>query len=271
MKNTTFKKKALLSSVAMLLVAIVALGSATFAWFTQNKTVTAEGLKLEATTAAGLQILSKSAQDVGGQWGRETVINAIKDGDDIVTNSESTSLGNPLSYNYDNTTFVSSGFSTTTAADETAYNKAGDASVQGGQNAAFTEELKLRASIAGSDVVVKGITVTIKKNDLDTTNLSNAIRVMLVNNTTEEPTVIGTWSLNEAGNAYISGSQIKEGPFPNTQSGTKVTTDIAVSNDGEDSVSMYVWLDGEDEKCYTRNVNNNLASLIDYINVEFTL
>ena len=40
MTNTKFRKRALLSSVAMLLVAIVALGSATFAWFnTQNSAV----------------------------------------------------------------------------------------------------------------------------------------------------------------------------------------------------------------------------------------
>ena len=50
MTNTKFRKRALLSSVAMLLVALVALGSATFAWFnTQNqasaKTITAKTTK----------------------------------------------------------------------------------------------------------------------------------------------------------------------------------------------------------------------------------
>ena len=36
------RKKMLLSSIAMLLVALVALGSATFAWYITNATVTAE-------------------------------------------------------------------------------------------------------------------------------------------------------------------------------------------------------------------------------------
>lgn len=54
MKNT--RKKMLLSSVAMLLVALVALGSATFAWYITNATVTAEKTQFSAASADGLVI-----------------------------------------------------------------------------------------------------------------------------------------------------------------------------------------------------------------------
>lgn len=54
MKNT--RKKMLLSSVAMLLVALIALGSATFAWYITNATVTAETSKFSAASADGLVI-----------------------------------------------------------------------------------------------------------------------------------------------------------------------------------------------------------------------
>ncbi len=54
MKNT--RKKMLLSSVAMLLVALVALGSATFAWYFTNNSVTASETKLKASSADGLVI-----------------------------------------------------------------------------------------------------------------------------------------------------------------------------------------------------------------------
>lgn len=64
MKNTTFRKKALLSSVAMLLVALVALGSATFAWFSSNKTVTADGMNVTSAAAQGLVI----SNDFGSSW-----------------------------------------------------------------------------------------------------------------------------------------------------------------------------------------------------------
>ena len=55
MTNTKFRKRALLSSVAMLLVALVALGSATFAWFSTTNSATAS--PMAAKTAAASNIL----------------------------------------------------------------------------------------------------------------------------------------------------------------------------------------------------------------------
>lgn len=54
MKKT--RKKMLLSSIAMLLVALVALGSATFAWYITNATVTAKTTQFSAASADGLVI-----------------------------------------------------------------------------------------------------------------------------------------------------------------------------------------------------------------------
>ena len=64
MTNTKFRKRALLSSLAMLLVALVALGSATFAWFVDDPNVTATGLTMKANTALGLV-----AQTTTDGWG----------------------------------------------------------------------------------------------------------------------------------------------------------------------------------------------------------
>lgn len=60
MTNTKFRKRALLSSVAMLLVALVALGSATFAWYQANMSVSAAGMTFTTNAASGLQIISAS-------------------------------------------------------------------------------------------------------------------------------------------------------------------------------------------------------------------
>ncbi len=51
----------LISSIAMLLVALVALGSATYAWYAINKTVTADGISVQASSVGGLQIQSDDA------------------------------------------------------------------------------------------------------------------------------------------------------------------------------------------------------------------
>lgn len=52
------KKRALISSVAMLLVAIIALGTATFAWFTKASVATAQGINVNTIKASELQIKS---------------------------------------------------------------------------------------------------------------------------------------------------------------------------------------------------------------------
>lgn len=56
MTNTKFRKRMLLSSVAMLLVALVALGSATFAWFSVREDAVAKGLKAVTTAESSLTI-----------------------------------------------------------------------------------------------------------------------------------------------------------------------------------------------------------------------
>ena len=60
MTNTKFRKRALLSSVAMLLVALVALGSATFAWFVDSPLADAKGLSAKAETSTGLLIKTET-------------------------------------------------------------------------------------------------------------------------------------------------------------------------------------------------------------------
>lgn len=57
------RKRALISSVAMLLVAMIALGTATFAWFTSRPDANAQGLTLKATATNGLVILTESHEN----------------------------------------------------------------------------------------------------------------------------------------------------------------------------------------------------------------
>lgn len=57
------KKRALISSVAMLLVAIIALGTATFAWFTKSTTVMADSITVKSIKSSELQIRSASGKN----------------------------------------------------------------------------------------------------------------------------------------------------------------------------------------------------------------
>lgn len=56
MKNTKMRKKMLISSLAMLMVATVSLGSATYAWFTSNTTSTAKGVNVKTAKTSTLEI-----------------------------------------------------------------------------------------------------------------------------------------------------------------------------------------------------------------------
>lgn len=67
MTNTKFRKRALLSSVAMLLVAIVALGSATFAWFNTQNSAQAQTVKAQTTKGSDI-VLSETGGTTASPW-----------------------------------------------------------------------------------------------------------------------------------------------------------------------------------------------------------
>lgn len=59
--KTTSRKRLLISSVAMLLVAMLALGTATFAWFTSSTSVKADGIKVRTSKTSKLEICSNQS------------------------------------------------------------------------------------------------------------------------------------------------------------------------------------------------------------------
>ena len=65
MKTKNMRKKALMSSLAMLLVAVVALSSATYAWFTNSKDASISTITVQTDAASGLQFSSTGA---AGTW-----------------------------------------------------------------------------------------------------------------------------------------------------------------------------------------------------------
>ena len=54
--NSKAIKRQLLAAIAMVLVAAIALGSSTYAWFVASNSVTAEGMKVQAQSESGLAI-----------------------------------------------------------------------------------------------------------------------------------------------------------------------------------------------------------------------
>lgn len=248
MKNTTFRKKALLSSVAMLLVAFIALGSATFAWFTANPTVEANGFSAQASTAAGLAVLSASEKVFYGDnevWDYDTIINCKED--EQVTD-DATVLGTPVSYDYT----TGGVFYTTTASEEDSY-LAENISAATTSTSYYSEQIFFKSTVSGQTATVKSASVSLEVPTGSAAQpMSATVRAMLVD---ADGNVIGTWNASGTGNKYITaGPVLSSDNFEATVSGKAVSTSLECDFSGEDYVTLYVFIDGEDQACKTTNV-----------------
>ena len=282
MKHTT-RKKMLLSSVAMLLVAMLALGSATFAWFTTNPNATEKGLTLRATAAKGLVIQTGSHAEVDDTfWGHTDFLKYVEDTD--LTDGAAKTPGSstePISLaatSFDVTGKFTGAFTVDAENDDNYAPKAG-AIVGNASNNDFYQEIikcKLTGGESADDtdtVVVTDVALTNKNK-----NLSNCIRVALqytYNNTT---TNLGVYAPAARSNKYLtkvgvyedslmpknttdeqSNPVVKTHDFPiitsisNMDAGTVDTT-------GTGYFTVTVYLDGEDSECYTDNIQ--LADLL---------
>lgn len=292
MTNTKFRKRALLSSVAMLLVALVALGSATFAWFAANPNAKASGLQMKTTAADGLVVRTDTdylwshdadlykdqatAFDLQPASQSQTATSAstfkqviAEDSDDYAAKKGATvggaNIGGP------STVATSSAASTIATGD------------------VYAEKIYFRLSdgAASTQKKVYLTGVTIRKNQ-DAT-MENGIRVSIAN---KAGTLLYTGALSTNGanktlkdslttvdsTNGIAASDLVE--F-NPALATSVASDIEVTGltaltsnaaDLNNYVTVYVWLDGQDAVVASDNVGTvNAAAIIDSIDVSFTL
>lgn len=254
MTNTKFRKRALLSSVAMLLVALVALGSATFAWFTDDPTADAKGLSVKANTSTGLVVLSATEEAAGGTYSHHTILNASAVG----TTSTTAVALSPNSQNASGSMFSGQ------AADGTAYT--GSGAFEASSTGYYTEVIKCKVTggLSSADVKVTGVSWT-----SGTGNLKNALRVSLF----QGSTYLGTWGTSAvaasatANNSFITGagtygSSIKSTRAILAQSAEGAASFTCTGADAGTPVTAYIYLDGEHSDCFTDNITTADATLL---------
>lgn len=272
MTNTKFRKRALLSSVAMLLVALVALGSATFAWFTSDPQAHASGIKMNTSTSTGL--VAKAVTDTNG-FSHYTGLNggwdaALYKGDAFTLQPATLAFAaNDLDDNYytatattdDNYAALAStierhAFSTTLA---TAPQTSG----------VYAERIYLKTT--GGDAA----TVTRAKVSYTTTtnSVADGVRITLLD---KNGAHLGTWGPGHA-NHYVtddgSDMDFTTGTTTYTKEATALKTGLSIAvNGSEDAnwVTVLVWLDGEEENVKSTNVTN-LAELLSTVQIDFSL
>lgn len=79
--KTTSRKRLLISSVAMLLVAMLALGTATFAWFTTDTTTQAKGISVQTSKKSLLLVSSRTSEwtdNLNYNFGTDTAKNLLQ-------------------------------------------------------------------------------------------------------------------------------------------------------------------------------------------------
>ncbi len=286
MKTRLFtRKRALISSVAMLLVAMIALGTATFAWFVADPTATATGLKMKTVSGSGLVVLSESQKHFGGTYSHATVLNAK---DASTANSADFTI-TPASFNYDDTIFGTNVKSIDAASDN---NYAADTTkdvatvTRGGwdtdatslANGGYYMEniyCKVTGGADTADMSLTGLSISF---NAAATDVKNALRVVV---TKTDGSVAGTYGIDAEGNAYIISTgttyQVKENegtPVKYTQTTQAATLATPVSLGdanaaGDAVIKVFVYLDGEDSDCYSRIAN--ATELVSNVQVSLAL
>lgn len=269
MKKTqkSFRKKALLSSLSMLLVSTVAVGSATFAWFTSNKTVTADKMQVKAAAATGLQITN----DNGGSFASK------------VSFTDQTFVISPVSVGYTNadalSTNIGSGYAPNEAqvqgpvitADGPAKNvdkfsgwsartMPNPETTEGEESVAAADTYYAAYRVGIKTTATDGSTLTGAKMNVKFTDAKNYMRVAVIKqaaNSTNyaSDTLKAVYGATEANPTAVTSLT---GDVPT------LTDQIALTPSGQDVsiddvsntptyYTILVWFEGQDEQCVDVN------------------
>ena len=296
MTNTKFRRRALVSSVAMLLVALVALGSATFAWFAEKPDAYAQGLSIKTTASDGLEI----ATETNPTFGSSAYLNY--DSTTHVSKTAAFNLTPATQAQNVKTEGVVTGkngnkFFTTKATGAGAFgsgtNTFADASTgNSGTKDVYSEMIYFKLSSTSAEgstrsVKLTGITMTAPDAN-DSSNLFKALRVALVASDNE---IIGTYYATGAGMNGAVTADAKNKAIGDTgcaatfepaavqaaASGLDrtVVTGVTPTNDTSTNakfITAYIWLDGQDDACFTSNVSAlDVTSFLQSVKLDFTL
>lgn len=247
----------LVPAIAMLLVSLVVMSSASFAWFSMNRTVTATGMDVTATVPAQLLIkgsastaIYKSAIDFTAAADSANYDKvALSDLLPVAYKKRSDAIANP------NDTFkkLVSG----------SYNKVDDNGQVSGAEADLSAS-DYEAAVAGTDYVKDTftlkyagtldtnldnckLTITLTKADSNESAIKNAIHVILVDNLS---------------NVYEIDMGSATGAAPTYTVEQNVTTFTA--DNQEITYTVYIFFDGEDADCKNSNAVNMSGYSFDF-------
>lgn len=265
--------KKLIPAICMLLVSACLLGTSTYAWFSMNKTVSATGMSVTASTPASLMIQNADAQYWDGannQSGFGFVAKAKTSSGTL--NPTSTSNGTSW-WHATAAATNSSNKDTNDYTDVTATLTTGNYALLN----TFTIKYDSTDTSTNKTLYVKSVSTTVS-GSAKSENLNKSIRVLFVlqdgNKVYYAPSVNGNTAAKGVDSATTT-ADIKSGTSSTagwaiTGATETIDTNIlsaTIVGGNVKTLSVYIYFDGEDSNLFS---DNTLAGL-DTINVEFSL
>lgn len=257
--NSKAIRKQLLAAVAMVLVAAVALGSSTYAWFAANNEVTAEGMQLQAQGETGIVI--KSVENTQSKWAT-TASAAMSQSVKLKPTStqDLTTWWHAVSDEKDNA-----------KAQQTAENAYTDVTTSK-DDYVLMRSFYIRSAaqaVPVSDVklAIKTVTAATVADTATSENLDKSVRVGVKLSTggsgseyyVYAPLADGNFSLvaKYDGDKTLTEKKAADA----TKDQFALTGNAVPANDTGLLAEIYMWFEGEDENCKSSNITASLDNL----------
>lgn len=230
------RKHLLISSIAMLLVAAVALGAATYAWFTSSTTATASGINVRTIQASELQI---SKSDV--VW--DTTLNYGVSNKILLPTSTANGTAWFTGNAVDRDNFATDGTYTT---------------IPNKDNYYFTEQLNVQNAGAAT---VEDVEISFAAPPG-----CDYWRVAIVeaNASGIEATLTGDFTQSVFDNSGTPYNAVTSTTAADTEITPKTTYTVSVGDLAENDVkyyNIYVWFEGQDEECKDVNAGQQIPDI----------
>ena len=275
--NSKAIKRQLLAAIAMVLVAAIALGSSTYAWFVASGTVKAEGMKVQAKSEGGLAI--RWAGETSELWG--TTASAKMDTKALLPASTATlakwTYAKALNADKSNA-------DTSTYKDITTDVFKGTNGAFGDNDYVVMQPFEIRSTAKdklAKGLYVSGVNVTRGENKDKDLDLSIRVGVRMesetgfVGNFVYAPISGGstnyTWHAVAAGDTdtAVTLATVGTSADENSQLLAKDQTVSAVEGEAV-KVQVFIWYEGEDTKLYSDNyVANDLDVTVSFASYGF--
>lgn len=238
--DTKALKKQMGAAIAMVLVAAVALGSATFAWFVSNNKVEAKTSNIAAQSNSAYLVIDTKATtkdstgSVTSTVTREDLFPAktVKEQGKAVWKSAYASSATASTMKQSSEFTISDGTAEKAVHEHYAV-----------ENTFYVGTGKYDGEF--TNLHVTGVTVTNAATEKNK-NLGNALRVLVVHGDKWE-----VWS-----GAGIKLSSSVENPSAGGQGSDLLATDEVIKSDNDAEVKVYLYYDGDDANVYSNNLEN---------------